>query len=87
MEMKPSPRGVQPPVRRLECACCGADAGRWRQWYNRDTGYGVCRKCVDWLIGRGETADEIRDCYGISGVHYAPAAEQTAQQIAGGTQP
>ena len=28
----------------LTCACCGERA-RGRQWWNRDTGYGVCSRC------------------------------------------
>lgn len=38
--------------RYLRCSCCGSDAGRWLQWSNMDTGYGICRKCVDWLVLR-----------------------------------
>ena len=66
------------PVRRLECCVCGDNAGRWQQWWNRDTGYGCCRKCIDYQIARGEPADEIRDLYGVEGKHYAPKAQQEA---------
>lgn len=60
------------PIRRLECAVCGGDAGRWHQHWNRDTGYGVCRQCIDWLRATNRaTEDEIRDNYGIEGVNYA----------------
>ena len=40
-------------VRRMQCCCCGSDAGRWAQWWNRDTGYGICRRCIDWQRARG----------------------------------
>jgi len=60
-------------VRSLGCCCCGGDAGRWEQWWNRDTGYGVCAPCVAWVRSRGETEAEIRENYGVEGVNFAPA--------------
>ena len=60
-------------VRHLYCSCCGGSAGRWAQHWNMDTGHGVCARCVKWLLGRGETAEEIRFRYGVEGVNYAPA--------------
>lgn len=60
-------------IRHLTCCVCGDYAGRWHQHWNRDTGYGICRKCVDWLIKRGESADEILDLYGREGINYAPS--------------
>ena len=56
------------PVRILHCCCCGA-ATRGRQWYNRDTGYGLCRGCVD-RCSRNETPEEVKSLYGVRGVHY-----------------
>lgn len=64
-------RAMEAPIRRLTCCVCGSDAGRWHQHWNRDTGYGVCRKCVAWVRGRGEEPEEIEDLYGIEGVNYA----------------
>lgn len=62
------------PVRRLECCCCGGDAGRFHQHWNRDTGYGICARCVAAARARGESADEILDLYGVEGVNFeAPA--------------
>lgn len=77
----------------LACCVCGGDAGKWHQWWNRDTGYGICRRCVEWVVERGETAEQIRDYYGVEGVNYAPKAEapparwtpETARQRVGGT--
>lgn len=58
-------------VRQLECAVCGDDAGRWQQHWNRDTGYGICRKCVEWLVNEHrDRPEEIRDLYGVEGVNY-----------------
>jgi len=57
-------------LRNLECCCCGESAGRWKQHYNRDTGYGICAKCIEWLTSRGESAEEIKSLYGTAGVNY-----------------
>lgn len=61
------------PVRRLTCSCCG-EGTRGRQWWNRDTGYGLCVKCADWIKTRKEgkyyDADEFRRSYGEKGVHW-----------------
>ena len=58
--------------RNLVCCCCGEQAGKWQQWWNRDTGYGVCPKCVAWIRSRGESEEEIRSNYGVEGINYAP---------------
>ena len=54
------------PVRRLICSCCGA-ATRGRQWHNRDTGYGLCNRCIDYVATRTEDMDRS---HGVLGVHY-----------------
>ena len=61
-------------LRHMECCVCGDDAGRFEQHWNCDTGYGICRKCVDWVRSRGETDAEILDLYGVEGVNYAAPA-------------
>lgn len=58
--------------RSLVCCCCG-DATRGRQWWNRDTGYGLCVPCAD-RIGKKETAENMTENYGHKGIHYAIAA-------------
>lgn len=64
------------PVRTLYCSCCGA-VTRGRQWWNRDTGYGVCLRCVAWLESRGTAAEELERNYGARGVHYGINEEVT----------
>lgn len=59
------------PINRLTCCCCG-QVTRGRQWWNRDTGYGVCPKCADFIAER-ETPEEMASAYGERGVHYAIA--------------
>ena len=53
----------------LDCAVCGGPA-RGRQWHNRDTGFGLCLRCADWLESRGTSSDEMRECYGLKRIHY-----------------
>ena len=62
--------------RPLTCCCCGESAGTWQQWWNRDTGFGVCAKCVDWVRSRGESEQEIRSNYGVEGVNWGRDAQQ-----------
>lgn len=61
---------------RMQCACCGSDAGRWKQWFNQDSGYGVCARCVDWIMDRERRTPmgpaEFRRTYGVPGVNYEP---------------
>lgn len=55
----------------LRCAVCGDNAGRWKQHPNRDTGYGVCRPCVDWLVDvRNTSPEQMKNDYGTAGVNY-----------------
>lgn len=57
-------------IRNMNCCVCGNDAGRWKQHWNRDTGYGVCVACIKWLRGRNESETEIADLYGKEGVNW-----------------
>ena len=59
-----------PSIRTLTCCCCG-EYTRGRQWWNRDTGYGLCPSCADWLADGRETPEEMRNRYGERGTHYA----------------
>lgn len=62
--------------RQLTCCCCGGDAGRFDQHWNRDTGYGICAKCIAWLrSGNRESEEEIRQNYGKEGVNFAAPKE------------
>jgi hypothetical protein len=56
----------------LQCCVCGLGAGNFKQHWNRDTGYGICRSCVDWLLAKGRASpEEMLDLYGKEGVNYA----------------
>ena len=61
-------------IRPLTCCCCTGET-RGRQWYNRDTGYGLCDKCADW-IERNENLLTMHQNYGIPGIHYRVGAER-----------
>ena len=63
--------------RALSCACCGGDAGYWKQWSNQDRGWGLCRLCADHLTDDSDGAPryshaELRNTYGVPGVHFQP---------------
>lgn len=63
-------------VRSMYCSCCGGRCGRWLQWHNRDTGYGVCTSCVAKIEQRNLTAREpidIERTYGVRGVNWGDA--------------
>ena len=59
-----------PKVRSLTCCCCG-NGTQGRQWWNRDTGYGLCESCAENLPTKhGVPPEEMHDLYGVRGVHY-----------------
>lgn len=71
--------------RRLKCCVCGGEAGHWEQWHNQDTGWGVCRTCVDWISTKESTKachNELLDplqfarTYGLAGKNYEPTKFQ-----------
>lgn len=57
------------PIRELGCCCCG-NSTRGRQWWNRDTGYGICKDCIAYVRKHGESEAEIKENYGIEGIHW-----------------
>ena len=67
-------------IRRMECACCAGYAGRFAQWWNRDTGYGLCGRCVEQMKRRGKPDSELEFEYGKAGIHYA-TPEQWAEIV------
>src|SRR5687768_17570220 len=57
----------------LTCCCCGTST-RGRQWYNRDTGFGLCPKCARWIATR-ETPEAMQSNYGTPEVNYFTQGE------------
>lgn len=57
------------PIKTLTCCCCGNEA-RGRQWWNRDTGYGLCNRCAE-MISKKEDEETMESCYGKKGTHYS----------------
>jgi hypothetical protein len=56
------------PARNLSCCCCGQRT-TGRQWWNRDTGYGVCTPCGNATASKeGEAA--AASYYGTRGIHW-----------------
>ena len=52
------------------CACCGGNAPARHQWYNRDTGYGVCAKCFLAEVKKDGIELAIHR-YGVPGIHHS----------------
>lgn len=75
-EVRDAAKKADKPITQLACACCGG-VTRGRQWFNQDSGYGICGDCIAWLrkpksdTGPARESEEyIRDCYGIEGKHF-----------------
>lgn len=58
--------------RQMKCSVCGDYAGKYEQHPNRDTGWGLCRRCADWLEAKGYDEKEMKELYGTPGIHYQP---------------
>lgn len=57
-------------IKNLECATCGGFAPAFKQWWNRDTGYGVCARCYSESVQKYGEEVSI-DYFGQSGVHHS----------------
>lgn len=56
--------------RSLICCCCGSGC-IGRQWWNRDTGYGICVPCANqWETNPKVGPDELKQSCGVRGVHF-----------------
>lgn len=62
------------PIRTLYCACCGSQF-KGRQFFNQDTGHGLCYACSFSIPARSVrepyTVESFERCYGVRGVHHA----------------
>lgn len=68
-------------LRHLTCAVCGSDAGRWRQHWNRDAGYGLCADCGDdFLPKHGYSPADIDRDYGKRGVNWGKPGDAVAAE-------
>ena len=61
------------PLQWMKCCRCG-DRTKGRQWWNRDTGYGICPPCVQRQRDRGTSSEEILELYGQEGIHWGKSA-------------
>lgn len=85
------------------CTCCGAELRPRRpQWWNQDTGMGICDPCAAGILhlpghrpigGRPEPIDAFEQCYGRDGTHFelpdyrfGPLAEEAAASFDGITE-
>ena len=57
--------------RRLSCSCCGESAGRWHQFFNQDTGFGICLRCITWFRqDKRHDEEDIAQTWGKEGVNW-----------------
>jgi hypothetical protein len=50
----------------LRCCCCGGGT-RGRQWWNRDTGFGLCDDCIDYVGVADVAVGATAQSYGVRG--------------------
>lgn len=62
----------------LICACCGGEAPSKKQWWNQDTGYGICARCFTRNVEHEKTRlhneNALADlcfAYGVPGIHHS----------------
>lgn len=61
------------PTVNQTCCVCGGSAPAFAQWFNRDTGFGLCGRCATWLKARPDyDPQEFRRNYGDPGTHWIP---------------
>lgn len=69
--------------RQLICTCCGGYAGSYKQWWNQDTGYGMCKSCADHILSKGRmSVQEFTSAYGKANIH-REQSDFEASQVAG----
>lgn len=54
----------------LKCGCCGERAPGKQHW-NQDTGFGLCPRCVPYILNNPRAGVEELRAYGTPGVNYA----------------
>lgn len=54
----------------LKCSCCGGNAPSKKQWFNQDSGYGVCPRCFLDSVKTDGRQTAI-DNYGRPGIHHS----------------
>lgn len=57
------------PLKTLTCCCCGSGT-KGRQWWNRDTGYGLCDDCIEYCSVHTVPVGGTARSYGVRGVHW-----------------
>lgn len=68
------------PLVSLTCCCCGG--GLWgRQWWNRDTGYGLCNGCIADCNVASVPVGGRSDCYGVRGVHWDAVEKKSTNEV------
>lgn len=70
------------PIPKLMTCCQCGQGCVCRQWWNRDTGFGICGCCADGYV-TPEELKELRDMAGERGVHFDIPADQIPETLLG----
>jgi hypothetical protein len=65
----PKAPAKEPPLR-LICCVCGDAAPAHKQWWNHDTGFGICPTCYARQLAK-EGQEAAEHCYGLPNVHHS----------------
>jgi hypothetical protein len=58
-------------MRILTCGCCGERAPALKQHWNQDTGFGLCPRCVPYILDNPRAGNEELKGYGTPGLNFA----------------
>lgn len=67
-------------IRKMDCCICGIRCFG-RQWWNRDTGFGICPRCAEYEETK-ISPKEHEELYGKPNVHYLRYTDIERQEIA-----
>lgn len=70
---------IHTPNISLTCCCCDCTTVG-RQWWNRDTGYGLCSGCAEHLLPDTPDGALTRE-YGVRGYHFDPKPSSEARRV------
>lgn len=73
---------TQRRLRRLQCCTCGASC-TGRQWWNRDTGWGICGECPKLWRENPRCHDDVEHSCGVAGIHWLPTEADAALYLPG----
>ena len=59
----------QKKIQLLTCAVCSKET-KGQQWFNQDTGFGLCDSCIPFVQKYEAYPGELKQSFGIAGTHF-----------------